>query len=117
MQSYAWPWIIATVTLWWSANAITSIVSKSIMTEAEDSSPGYASRWTQAFQDLRWIDLTAIQLLLRGAVAMIWNTWWKRPRHVEINWRFAIVAAAGNLAGNLATNAAYAAVNTSHQSL
>ena len=71
---------------------------------------------TAAFREMRWIDLTALQLLL-GTVASV--TWLRFSQTVHTDSsdrkhnRAIMFAALGHLVGNLATNAAFAAVRSS----
>ena len=63
--------MIITVGLWWVANTIASIASKSVM-KGDDVLIEGASEWTSAFQDLRWVDLTALQHVLGMAASVVW---------------------------------------------
>jgi drug/metabolite transporter (DMT)-like permease len=71
---------------------------------------------TEAFVDLRWIDLTAIQLATGGLFTLVWL---KLRKHntlhsVKVNQKAIILTASfGNMVGNLATNAAYASISSS----
>ena len=110
-----WP-VIATVALWWVANTIASIASKSVM-KGDDVLIEGASEWTSAFQDLRWVDLTALQHVLGMAASVVWlkvvmgrSVW---PTFVHSHRKSICIAALGNLVGNLATNAAYALLTSS----
>ena len=110
--------LISTVALWWIANTIASISSKRVMI-GEDHTTSGATSWTPAFEDLRWVDLTVFQLLLGGAVAMIWlrrSVHKSAPihdHHPNTSRRAIIAAICGHVVGNLATNAAYAAISSS----
>ena len=57
--------LVASVALWWVANAVTSIASKSVMT-GDDIKAG----WVTALKDLRWLELAALQHLV-GAIAAV----------------------------------------------
>ena len=111
--------LLALVLLWWVANGITSIASKSMMvvhgTEANDSACSSTSL-TSAFEDLRWLELTALQHLfgavasviflkaLNGKSAAVWPA--DSPKTTIY------IAGLTNVVGNLATNAAYALVSS-----
>ena len=56
-------WVMATVGLWWVANTIATIASKSVM-KGDDISFKGTTGWTSAFEDLRWVDLTTYQHLM-----------------------------------------------------
>ena len=107
--------IIVTAALWWVASTIASIASKSVMKGGDIGTKG-TTDWTPAFEDLRWLELTALQHLLGGIAAVIWlkvvmgkSVWPTSTMHkMEI-----YTAALGNVTGNLATNAAYALVSSS----
>ena len=114
--------LIAVVILWWVANTIVSIVSKKLMIDGSPVTSG-VTNWTPAFVDLRWIELTAFQLLFGGTEAMIWlkitGNRNKSNANVATNSnakasKYTVVAAIIiNLVGNLATNAAYAIISSS----
>ena len=77
---------------------------------------GIDPEWTSAFQDLRWVDLTALQHVLGMAASVVWlrvvmgrSVW---PTFVHSRRKSICIAALGNLVGNLATNAAYASSTT-----
>ena len=108
--------VIITVGLWWVANTIASIASKSVM-KGDDVIFNGTSEWTSAFQDLRWVDLTALQHVLGMAASIVWlkvvmgrSVW---PTFVHSHRTSIYIAALGNLVGNLATNAAYALLTSS----
>ena len=108
--------VIITVGLWWVANTIASIASKSVM-KGDDVLIKGTSEWTSAFQDLRWVDLTALQHVLGMAASVVWlkvvmgrSVW---PTFVHSHRTSICIAALGNLVGNLATNAAYALLTSS----
>ena len=95
------------VALWWTAHIIATIASKSVMIMEDDSPVDLSS-----FQDLRWVDLTAIQLLC-GSVAAV--TWTKMIMGKAIWTKFntndqkmcMCLAAFWNIFGSLASNIAY----------
>ena len=65
---------------------------------------------------LSWIDLTSLQLLCGSLISVIWiRLCTKSPSdYIEYdNWWSLVSAAGAHLMGNLATNAAYAAVSSS----
>ena len=73
--------------------------------------------WTSAFQDLRWVDLTALQHVLGMTASVVWlkvvmkrSAW---PTFKHWHRKSIYIAALGNLVGNLATNAAYALLTSS----
>ena len=108
-------WLIAIAALWWVANTVTSIVTKSVMTGEDASSKGPTS-WIHAFKDLRWLELTILQHLLAAIELVIWlkvvmgkSIWPDSEHKTEV-----CVAVLGNVAGNLATNAAYTLVSSRH---
>ena len=49
--------------LWWVAKTIATFASKSVMKGDDISAKGTTS-WTSTFEDLRWVDLTALQHLI-----------------------------------------------------
>ena len=108
-------WLVATVGLWWVANTIATIASKSVM-KGDDISAKGTTGWTSAFEDLRWVDLTALQhligsvmsvLLLKARGKLIW------PSHTRNLKTMICIAALGNVIGNLTTNAAYTLITSS----
>ena len=113
-----WTLLIAVVILWWVANTIVSIISKKLMIDGSPVTSG-VTNWTPAFVDLRWIELTAFQLLFGGTVAMIWLRTTGNRNNAATNSnakasKYTVVAAIIiNLVGNLATNAAYATISSS----
>ena len=102
--------LVATVAVWWGANAVTSIASKSVMT-GEDANAG----WLPALKDFRWLELTALQHLV-GAVgaAVCLKAVLRTSLHPpEASKRAVLLATLGNVAGNLATNVAYVMISSS----
>ena len=106
-------WLIGIAALWWVANTVTIIVSKSVMTGEDASSKG-ASSWMLAFKDSRWLELTILQHLLAPIALVVWlkvvgkSIWSDNGHKTEV-----CIAILGNVAGNLATNAAYTLVSSS----
>ena len=109
--------LFAVVILWWVANTIVSIISKKLMIDGSPVTSG-VTNWTPAFVDLRWIELTAFQLLFGGTVAIIWlrttgNRSMSISQHAKASEYTVVAAIIANLVGNLATNAAYATISSS----
>ena len=104
---------VAAVSVWWIASIIASIASKNVMEEFNVTS-GSIGSWTPALEDLRWIELSFLQHLLGGMVSVfrlkvvlrksIWTE--------GLSKRTICIVALTNLAGNLGTNAALAAVSS-----
>ena len=96
--------IFATIALWWLANAIATISSKSVMIKEE------ASTW-----DLRWVELTALQQLVGAAVAAVWLKAVVRTslHPANASKRVMFIATLGNVGGSLAINIAYAFISSS----
>ena len=108
-------WMVATVGLWWVANTIATIASKSVM-KGDDISAKGTTGWTSAFEDLRWVDLTALQHLIGSVISVLLvklkgKPLW--PSHTRGLRTIICVAALGNVIGNLTTNAAYALICSS----
>ena len=109
--------IPAVVLLWWVANGITSIASKSMMVVRGNEASSGAS-FSSAFEDLRWLELTTLQHLfgaiasvillkaLKGKSAAVW------PQSDSPKTTI-YIAGLANVVGNLATNAAYSLVSSS----
>jgi len=104
-------WLIAIAALWWVANTVTSIVTKSVMI-GEDASTKGATSWMPAFKDLRWLELTMLQHLHAAIALVMWlkvvmgkSIWPDSEHKTEV-----CVAALGSI---LATNAAYTLVSSS----
>ena len=108
-------WVVATVGVWWVANTIATIASKSVM-KGDDISAKGTTGWTSAFEDLRWVDLTALQHLIGSVISVLLvklkgkPVW---PSHARGLRTIICVAALGNVIGNLTTNAAYALITSS----
>ena len=106
------------VLIWWVANGITSIASKSMMvTHGVVNKSALSTSLKPAFKDFRWLELTVLQHLLgaiasviflkivKGRSAAIWPT--DSPK--TIIW----IGGIANVVGNMSTNAAYALVSSS----
>ena len=115
---------VGAVLVWWLANALATVASKRFMlkdvgapipsSSCNEGSP--PATWTAAFTDLRWVDLTAMQhavgsvlsvAVLKVTGRVVW------PDNASSMLRVMCMAAVGNLAGNMATNAAYALISSS----
>ena len=105
-------YIITAVAVWWIANIIASLSSKSVM---EDNSIATKSSksWTPALEDLRWLELTFMQHLIGGIASIIWlklvtraPVWTQHSSNTQVK-----IASLANVVGNMGTNAAYAAVS------
>ena len=106
--------IAAAVGLWWLANTLATIASKSVM-RGEDTSSDSTSGLTLAFKDLRWVELTALQHLVGAVLAGLWIKIRKKslwPSHAREQRTLILVAALGNVVGNAATNAAYSLITS-----
>ena len=107
--------VIVAVGVWWTANTIATIASKSVM-KGSDVSTSSNSAWTSAFEDMRWVDLTVLQHLLGSILSVMWmkavgmSVW---PVKTHSYKYFIFIAALGNVIGNLSTNAAYALIKSS----
>ena len=114
----AWWQMIVVVLIWWVANGITSIASKSMMiTHDVVNKSALSTSLKPAFKDFRWLELTVLQHLLgaiasviflkivKGRSAAIWPT--DSPK--TIIW----IGGVANVVGNMSTNAAYALVSSS----
>ena len=102
--------LVGSVAVWWMANAVTSITSKSAMTPGKD-----ATSWLPALTDLRWLELTALQHFM-GAVAtvVLLKGVLRTSFHPSGASKKAMaMATLGNVVGNLATNAAYVLISSS----
>ena len=108
-------WVMATVGLWWVANTIATIASKSVMKGDDISSKG-TTGWTSAFEDLRWVDLTTYQHLIGSVITVLLvkakgkSVW---PSCTHGLKTIICIASIGNVIGNLTTNAAYALITSS----
>ena len=107
--------IAAAVGLWWLANTLATIASKSVM-RGGDTSSDSTSGLTLAFKDLRWVELTALQHLVGAVLAGVWIKIRKKslwPSQARKQRTLILVAALGNVVGNAATNAAYSLITSS----
>ena len=103
--------IIVSVGIWWAANSITAVSSKSFMRGA--TKPDINS-WSDAILDFRWLELTALQHLIGTVVSIVWlKTVGKTVWPSDASKKTILLASLGNVGGNLATNAAYAIVSSS----
>ena len=103
--------IAVSVGVWWAANSITAVSSKSFMRGA--SKPDINS-WSDAILDFRWLELTTLQHLIGAVVSIAWlKTVGKTVWPSEASKKIILLASLGNVAGNMATNAAYAMVSSS----
>ena len=66
------PFMLAAVSVWWVANTIATIASKSVMRGGDGRTKAGGTGLTMAFKDMRWVELTAMQHLLGAALAAIW---------------------------------------------
>ena len=99
------------IVIWWVASSVTSITSKEVLNQGNNLD----GQITTAFVDLRWIDLTAIQLLVGTVISVIYLRIKYNTSIIPDSscWRTLIIAVMGHLVGNLATNASFAAVSSS----
>ena len=56
--------VVFIIAVWWAASSLTSITSKEAMTTHSDAGVNVA------FRDMRWLELTALQLLLGTIVSV-----------------------------------------------
>ena len=104
--------MIVALEVWWIANTITTITSKSVMNSTNDT-----TTWTSAFEDWRWVDLTVLQHILASGIAVVWAklngvTVWPAQGYNLVR-PYIFVVALGNVIGSLATNAAYVPIESS----
>ncbi|XP_064387642.1 uncharacterized protein LOC135335898 isoform X2 [Halichondria panicea] len=104
--------IAISVGIWWAANSITAISSKNFM--RGQSKPDKNS-WSDASKDFRWLELTFLQHLIGAIVSVMWIKLISRSSiwPADASKRTILIASIGNVAGNVATNAAYAMVSSS----
>ena len=100
------------VGVWWTANSVATIASKSVM-KGGDVSNSTNPAWTSAFEDLKWVDLTVLQHLLGSILSLMWMKTMGMSVWPIKTCNYIFVAALGNVVGNLATNAAYALIKSS----
>ena len=100
------------VGVWWAANIITAVSSKIFM---QGDGKHDKHSWSDAILDFRWLELTVLQHLLGAVVSILWlkiamrkNMW-----PADASMKIILLASLGNVAGNMAINAAYAMVSSS----
>ena len=103
--------ITVSVCVWWVANSIAVVFSKSFV--YGDTIPDIKS-WSDVMLEFRWLELTTLQHLIGAVVSIAWlkivgKTVWPS----EASKKIILLASLGNVAGNIATNAAYAMVSSS----
>ena len=111
-------YLVLSVAVWWTANSISAIASKTVMEDTNNynDKQDAHSLATVPMLDFRWLELTALQHLLGVLVTVFWlklflkKSLWPAK---EASKNIIIMAALGNVLGNLATNAAYASVSSS----
>ena len=98
--------VILLVLLWWTANGLTSLFSKTEMSKPRNKN---------TFLEMKWLDLTIMQFLF-GLLA---STFWvlfieKRFLSIQMphNWNDFVVVI-GNLVGHLSVNVSYTFVSSS----
>ena len=101
--------VVFIIAVWWAASSLTSISSKEAMKTHSDVGVNFA------FRDMRWLELTALQLLLGTIVSMTLTRGDHKtsPSRKGASWRLHLPAFLGHLIGNMATNASLAAVHSS----
>ena len=109
------PYAVVNVVIWWIANIVTSISSKSVTEGYNDTGDDNILLWTPALVELKWVELTFFQHLVGGGLSVIClklvvhkSTWTECSSK-----RVAFSASIAHFVGNLATNAAYAAMSSS----
>ncbi|XP_022093128.1 uncharacterized protein LOC110980597 [Acanthaster planci] len=108
--------VVVFVAIWWTANMVATIASKTAISGTKPDTIESMTTWTPALKDLRWLELTMLQHVLG---ALFSNTWLFAVRGAtafpvaSVNRKHMLLAAIGNVIGNLATNAAFAAVSSS----
>ena len=120
MKHIALP-IVTPVLIWWTANTVTSIASKRFMECKKNHHCGHnPSTLTEALKDLRWIDLSCIQLAASALFTLVWLKLYKSSENTasvsnDTNDRpsFLLVASFVHVVGILATNVSCAAINSS----
>ena len=103
--------LLILVSIWWISNAITSIASKNEMGDGRNKS----GQLTDAFRDMRWVVLTALQFLFGGVVSLVWSKATKRKmiKHLNSeNKKKMLLAVLANLIGHLSVNASYTFVSS-----
>ena len=103
---------LVVIAVWWILSCATSIKLKEALNPKPSSD---SNEITDAFGDMRWIDLTAIQLLTEAVVLTLWVRTSGKIQDENCNKRdktFAI-SVIGQLVGYLTTNAAFASISSS----
>lgn len=118
MAARSAPFVVGAVMVWWVANTVATIASKSVMRGGDHSSGrGHqSSGLTPAFRDLRWVELTLFQHVAGVVLAGTWlkvtgRSLW--PAQARQHRPLLLIAALGNVVGNSATNAAYSLITSS----
>ena len=103
--------ILIVIVGWWVAYCLTSIKVKEALNEDEET----VSDVTSAFRDLRWIDLTALQLLIEAIVMKFWLKIGRDFSKHDNRKRDKVITPVlfWHIVGHLATNAAFASVSSS----
>ena len=106
--------MVGAVGVWWVANTIATIASKSVMRGGDDRRD--ETGFTAAFTDWRWVELTLLQHFVGALLAGIWvkatgkSIW---PENARNHTMLMYIAALGNVVGNMSTNAAFSLVSSS----
>ncbi len=104
--------IALSVGIWWTANSITAVTSKTLM--RGEGKPDKTA-WSDAIKDFRWLELTFLQHLIGAVVSIVWIKLVSRKSiwPTEGSKKNILISSVGNVVGNLSTNAAYAIVSSS----
>lgn len=111
--------LLLALVVWWVSYAMAAMATGRVMLwrgGEEASGNSDVSGWTLAFQQLRWVDLTALQHLTAALVTVVWLKLTGRPIFPDnARGMASIICIAGvaHLAGSLATNVAYALISSS----
>ena len=63
---------VGAVLVWWVANALATVASKQFMLHGvKPCCNGTRPAWTEAFSDLRWVDLTAMQHAVGSLISVV----------------------------------------------
>ena len=98
--------VVFLVLLWWIANGLTSLYSKSELPNSDDR---------KSFWQMKWLDLTIMQFQFGAVISMFWIfIIEKKSLNVPQfnNWSNLIVVL-GNLLGHLSVNVSYSLVSSS----
>lgn len=104
--------LVVLVIVWWLANAITSIASK---TEV-DGGRRIRGDNRPAFSTTRWLELTTVQFLLGGLASAMYMKFINGQTirfNTEKNRKEQLMLILGSLLGHLSVNVSYAFVNSS----